>query len=723
MWPLDMSKDGHSGRTGLRQDGTFRIPTWFCNALNAQAEGWFAWLPVSLGGGILFYFNLTYEPSWSGVISLAGLAVAITLFAARRGRLSAGLLVAFALFGVVAAKGRTSWLATPTLASPISTTLTGQVLSVDNSLHGKAQRLTIMVDGIEGLRDRERPSLVRITARARDLSLLPGDYIRARARLLPPPGPVIPRGYDFARTAWFDGLGATGFAYGAPQKTNGPEESFLTALQTGLGRWRIAIAERVRDTLPGPSGDFAVALLTGERFAMPETMVSDLRISGLGHLLAISGLHMTLVAGSVFWLMRALLALSRGLALRKPIKKWAALAALTAATGYLALSGLAIASQRAFIMLAIPFTAILLDRRAISMRNLALAALMILLLRPESLLSASFQMSFTAVMALIACYDGLFRRRQRRIIVFDRGLIQRFLRTLVLYGSGIVTTTLIAGLATAPLAAYHFQRIAAYGLLANAAALPLMGLVVMPCLLFALVLMPLGVEGWCLRLAGRGLDAVTAIAHKVVRLPGALHLVPAFPGSVAIVVLFGMIWLCLWRGAGRIIGVLPIMLGIGLALTLQKPEVLIGRKARIVAMRNEANLLALTTSRSERYTARQWLRADGDAASPDAAAARTGFSCDELACAAILPNGQSLVVLKSVAALTKYCLKADIMVAQFDLTHECDSAKIVIDARALRENGAYALYARPDGNISVETANRIRGSRPWVKGGKRQPPR
>ncbi|MEG9883099.1 MAG: ComEC/Rec2 family competence protein [Hyphomicrobiales bacterium] len=717
-----MPKDDHSDRIGLRYDRTFRALTWFRNAVNAQAEGWFLWLPASLGGGILFYFNLTYEPSWSGVISLAGLAVVITVFAARRGHFSAGLLVACALFGVVVAKGRTASLATPTLASPISVTLTGRVLSVEG-LHGKVWRLTVMADDIAGPDDRERPRLVRIIAHTQGPRLVPGDYIRARARLLPPPGPVLPRGYDFARTAWFDGLGATGFAYGAPQKADGPDENLLTALQTGLGRWRIVIADHVRGILPGPSGDFAVALLTGERYGMPDAMVSDLRASGLAHLLAISGLHMTLVAGGVFWLARALLALSRGLALRKPIKKWAALAALAAAAGYLALSGLAIASQRAFIMLAIPFTAILLDRRAISMRNLALAALIILLPRPESLLQPGFQMSFTAVMALIACYDGLLRQRQGRIAPFDAGVIRRFWRISMLYGSGVIVTTLIAGLATAPLAAYHFQRIAAYSLLANAAALPLMGLVVMPFLLFALVLMPLGLEGWCLRLAGRGLDEVTVIAHKVAGLPGALHLVPAFPGVVAALVLSGMIWLCLWRETGRIIGVLPIMLGVVLALTSQRPDVLIGRKARIVAMRNAAGLLALTTSRSEHYTARQWLRADGDAASPDIAAVRSGFSCDELACSAILPDGQSLVVLKSTEALAKYCLRADIVVAQFDLMRKCDSAKIVIDARTLRENGAYALYARPDGHISVETANRIRGSRPWVKGGKRQSPR
>jgi len=684
----------------------------FLAALRGQGGRWGLWLPVAFAGGIVAYFALPREPPWEAVAVLAVAALWLTALAARKGRVSLSLIVAFALFGAVVAKVRTETVSTRMLSAPASVTLTGRVERVEGR-EGSAQRLTVAVGSIEGIRKGVRPDLVRLTVRGAETGSLPGDHIRVRARLLPPPEPVMPGAYDFARAAWFDGLGATGFSYGAPEQIAGPPAGLSARFAAWLARARIAIAERVYAVLPGRAGTFAVALMTGERADLPDDVVEDLRISGLAHLLAISGLHMMLVAGGVFWGVRALLALSPALAGAWPIKKWAAGTALAAAAVYLALSGAGIATQRAFIMVVIMFAAILLDRTAITMRNVALAALAILLVQPESVLSASFQMSFMAVAGLVAFYEAVRDWRAGRDRDHGGGTVHQALRGTGLYAAGVVVTTLVAGAATAPVAAWHFQRVAAYSLLANAAALPLVSLLVMPSLLLALLLMPFGLEVWPLKVAGWGLDAVIAVAHRVSSLDGASRIVPAAPGLALVLAVFGMLWLCLWRGWVRALGLVAVLLAVPLAAARVPPDVLIEREGRNVAIRNGDGELAVMTARAGRYSAERWLRADGDAATVADAARRPGFSCDRFACIAQLERGRELAVVTHPAALDEECARADIVIATFKLRRDCPSAGAAIDIWALRDNGAHAIYLEEEG-LRVERANDHRGLRPWV---------
>ena len=336
----------------------------------------------------------------------------------------------------------------------------------------------------------------------------------------------MPGGYDFGRADYYDGIGAVGFAYGAAKPADIGAPPLGIVLRKPLADLRETIRRRIIAVLPGDTGEIAAALVMGDQRGISEATQEAMRASGLGHVLSISGLHMALVAGSTFWLIRALLALSPGLALTRPIKKWAAAGALAVATFYLAISGANVATQRAYIMLAVILCAVMLDRRAITLRNVAIAAILVLLIEPESLLTASFQMSFAATLALVAGYEALRERAARKAALAtaaDRGPVARLWRAAY----GLFLTSLIAALATTPFAIYHFQRAAPLALLANLAAMPVIGVLVMPAALFSVVLMPFGLEfarprpdGLGHRLDGRGRRGHGRLVGRVGRDPG-----------------------------------------------------------------------------------------------------------------------------------------------------------------------------------------------------------
>jgi len=345
--------------------------------------------------------------------------------------------------------------------------------------------------------------------------------VRLRAVLQPPAEPAAPGALDFARQAYFQRLGAVGYVFGRAEVLAPADHQLPFGLW--LHRLREAMAARILEALPGESGAVAAALMTGVRGAIPEEVMATMHDSGLAHLLAISGLHMGLVVGLLFFALRAGMALVPGLALRRPIKKWVAVGAILGALGYLLLTGATVPTQPAFVMVSLVLVAVMLDRRGLSLRLVAWAAVFVLAAAPESLLSASFQMSFAAVIALITGYEvtaerGLAALGERRLAV-----------RVVAYLAGVAVTSLIAGLATAPFALYHFNRIAWYGLLANLVAVPLTAFWIMPWALVAFALMPFGAEALALAPMGWGIDLLLAVARDVAALPSAVSLVPATP--------------------------------------------------------------------------------------------------------------------------------------------------------------------------------------------------
>jgi competence protein ComEC len=699
--------------------------------LEAERERWLLWLPVGFGAGIGVYFLLPVEPPvWLGAAGLGALLVAGALAWRRPGLwlvlVASGALVA----GFAAAQARTLSVAAPVLAKKHGpAAVTGQVLAVEPRAAGG--RVLLHRLEVAGLDPARTPARVRVRLTMREPGgFVPGDRVRIRAVLRPPPEPAAPGAFDFARRAYFQRLGAVGYAVGHAERLDRDGAAQGAAQGTAQGTapgtaeaWRLwwaglrgAVARRILDALPDARGALAAALMTGERGAIPEAVIQAMRDSGLAHLLAISGLHMGLVAGLLFFAVRALLALVPALALRQPIKKWAALAACSGAFAYLCLVGAPVPTQRAFLMVSLVLLAVILDRSAISLRLVAWAALAVLLVAPESLLSASFQMSFAAVTGLVAGYEALGARG--RAVAAERGPAGR----LALYLGGVALTSVIAIAATAPFAVYHFNRMAWYGLAANLVAVPLTGLWIMPWALLAFVLLPFGLEALALVPMGWGLSAVIAVAETVAGLPGAVVPVRAMPSAGLLLVVLGGLWLCLWRRPWRLAGLALVLAGLAGAALVRPPDLLASGDGRLLAVRGPDGELWLSSSRRARFTAETWLRRAGRAeasAWPLDAAAAGGAAggalrCDALGC--IYRAGDQVVALAlDGRALAEDCRSATVLISLEPLSRRaCPGPRILIDRFDLWREGSHALWLSP-GAVRVESVAAARGRRPWVR--------
>jgi competence protein ComEC len=535
-------------------------------ALERESDRWFVWIPVLFAGGIVAYFALEYEPGSRVAIALVigALGLCLALRAAPLGLAIGGASLAFAL-GFADAKLRTEMARAPVLAHMLRyVPVTGYI--EDHGLHDKGRaRVTLRVAALDGLSQAERPYRVRVTLPAKGNPIdATGALVALKATLQPPPEPIEPGGFDFARQAWFARIGGTGYAtskIALLEDARGPPWDI--AAWAAVDRLRVAINARIRAALPGETGEIAVALITGEQGGISPETKQVLRDSGLAHILSISGLHMVIMAGTVFWFVRALLALCPRLALNCPIKKWAAAAALAAATFYLALSGAAVPTLRSWIMMSIVLIAVMLDRPALTMRNVALAALFILIVSPESLFDPSFEMSFAAVVALVALYEWLATRE--RTGLSDVSPIWRTLHRGWGLVAGAALTTLVASTAIAPFAVFHFHRMTEYGLIANLLAAPIVSLLIMPMALLALVAMPFGLEVWPLKAMGLGIAIVVGIGNWVSGWPGAVTVLPQISGTALVLIVLGLLWLCLWQTQARALGLVIAALGVALA--------------------------------------------------------------------------------------------------------------------------------------------------------------
>jgi competence protein ComEC len=589
----------------------------------------------------------------------------------------------------------------------------GHVELVEPRAAGKGQRLTVRIAALEKHEADARPLRVRVVTRVETAGIKPGDAVRVRAVLNPPPGPSLPGDYDFARAAWFKRLGAVGYADAAAEIDAGaPPPTLAQSAAAAVARLRQAIGQRVLAALPGETGAIANALITGERGGISEETNQAFRDSGLFHILSISGLHMVIMAGAVFLSIRLTLAAIPAIALRYPIKKWAATGAMLGAFGYLLISGAEFATVRSYIMISIMFLAVLLDRPAIALRNVAVAALAILVLWPESLLDAGFQMSFAAVVALVATYEALRMRAVERDGTGRRGWVG----AAFVFLGGILTTTLIASLAVAPFGIYHFHNTQAFAMLANLLAIPLCNFVVMPAALAVLLAMPFGLEALPLWVMGLGIDGMVWCARIVAALPGAVGRVPAIPSIAFGLIVTGGLWCALWSTRWRLLGAVPIAVGLMLAPTGQRPDVLIGRGASLVAVRGADGRLSALAGRGSSYELARWLEHDGDGRAPVEAARAPVFRCDRLGCITHV-KGLRLAVAKSGAGLRDDCALAAILVVTFPRPARCRPAGAAIDIDDLAARGAHALTVE-NGRVRVSTVAEARGERPWsMQGG------
>ncbi len=699
-----------------------------------ERDRWPLWTPVAIGMGIALYYALNFEPDWSLTVLIAVVPLLSALVLWRAWPKWSGLapeisqiaclLVIFCLLlalGFVAAKVRTARTTAPVIEKQIGPVdVVGEIMSLARQ-PGGGWKVIVAPEHIDRLSNDALPERIRLTIRQKAVELEPGQKVRLLAVINPPPGPIAPGAFDFARQAWFKKIGGFGYTLRRPEiLTAPPHISSAAHLQQQIARIRLSLAERIRTHLPGTSGTVAAALITGDRDAIPEEAVENLRVAGLAHLLAISGLHMGLVAGMFFAIIYTVLAAIEPLALRYPIRKWAALGGLLGGGAYLILSGGSVSTQRAYIMLSLMFIAVLLDRPVLSMRTVALAATVILLATPDSLLSVSFQMSFSAVIALIAFYEW------HRASVHEKGPYPHvrsrysyWSNKLWLYGAGVAMTTLITDMASAPFAAFHFNRVAAYGLAANLAAMPLAGILIMPALVLALILTPFGLEEYALIPMGWGIDQMLAIAETVASWEGAERLLPSWPNSALALMALGGLWLCIWRRPWRLAGGLGICAGIALAMTNDLPDILIDREGKIVAMRDSQHELQMLPTRKARFTAENWLRREGEnpkSAKKRAKAETPFFTCDSLACVTPSKAPLRLSYVMDQRAFEEDCQVSDIIVSTlwlpWALSDRCNSNALIIDRAVLAQNGAYAIWIGRNG-MRIENTASARGDRPW----------
>ncbi len=680
--------------------------------LEAEQERWFLWLPVFYGGGVAFYFSLHNEPPLLLALMVLVLASVIKLLS-RRGTLAVvtASVVLAASIGFAVAKLSAELVAAPALKQPRYNSLVRGWVELIEPRSGPGNRLTVRVQAIEGVNPAAYPRRVRITTRWPVVGLSPGDPIRLRATLSPPPKPAMPGAYDFARAAYFRGLGAVGYARSKPaiDQTAGEPPLSLRVL-AWISRLRQRIGQRVRNVLEGQRGAIAQALITGERGGISAEINEAYRDSGIFHILSISGLHMTIMAGTVFFAMRFGLAAIPAVALRYPIKKLAALTAAVAALAYLVISGAALPTVRAWVMTSIMFLAVLMDRPALALRNVALSAFVVLIAMPESLLNVGFQMSYAAVVALVAGYEAIRRHQRAHAGQHDRRL--PIWAVPILFLGGIILTTVIASLAVAPIAAYHFHRSQQFAVLANLLVVPVCNLVVLPAALASLLAMPVGLDAPALWLMGAGIDLMTWCAHKVAALPGAVLQLPAFSPVAFVTMVIGGLWLCLWQTRLRLLGLAGIAAGLAIAPFYARPDILVGRDGALVAIRGGDGTLRAMGSRRDHFELERWLEHDGDARAAKDVVRAGGFRCDAVGCTAWVKH-RLVAIARAPAALAEDCQRAAILIMRLPRPRACRTRAVVIDLWALRDHGAHAVYLDATGTQVVSVAAH-RGQRPWA---------
>jgi len=698
-------------RVGLMPAWAARIVTGLSERLAAEGARRLLWLPVFFGAGIGVYFVLKFEPPlWPGVFGViagAGLSFALRRYPAWC-EAALALTVFTAGFALMCETARERQA--PMLQRHLGpVTVTGRVVDID--LAEKGWRVVVEPDPFAGLAPGDQPHRLRLHIPQTSDELNPGDHVRLKAMLYPVPPQILPGGRDFQRELYFVGIGGVGYTFGgarritgvdgAPEARGGWAED-LRHLRTGMTR-------RINAVLPGSTGGVASALITGKRGAIAEEVKQSFRDSGLSHLLAIAGLHLGLVGAFVFFAVRGGLALIPPIALRYPIKKIAAAATLVVLTCYLLISGTAIPTERAFVMNGIVFAAILIDRLRISMRICAIAAAVVLVLDPASLVGVSFQMSFGAVVALVAVYET-FGGQLGRIL---RG--RSFLAEIAGYCGAVAITTLVATLGTYPFSIYHFHHIAIYSPLANVIAVPMSALWTLPWGVVTCLLMPLGLERLALIPMGWGIDATIWVAQHVSALPGNVWMTPRLPWAGLLSISLGGLWLCLWRGSWRVWGMVAIVAGFAGMMLTRPPDIIIADVGRFVAARADDGHYFVSADKGEKM-ARSFLAEEtGEILTdwPEAGTApEIGLDCAKASCV-YTARGRRVSVITGEAGLPLRCSGVDAVVSQVPAGFRCRSMMPVIDRIDSWRRGAVALWLDADG-ITVESTNETRGDRPWV---------
>lgn len=686
--------------------------------LEAERHQLVLWLPVMLGTGVAAWFVLPDARQWTIALLLSTGVAGAALAGARGGRSAAVVVVAATTFatGLALVWWRAEAVRAPVLARPAMVSVTGRVARVQSLPARDLTRLWIEVEQWDGVRRGDVPLRVRVNVADDDTSagVVAGSRVRVKARLMPPAPPSVPGAYDFARVAWFEQLGATGRAIGAVTMIERPAQRGEDV--------RMRLTRHIQARLSGSVGGIAAALATGDVGAIEDADAEAMRRAGLAHLLSVSGLHITAVVGLVMWLAMRVLALSPRLALTGRVPLLAGAAAALAAIGYTWLTGGEVPTIRSCVAALMVLAALALGREAITLRLVAVGALVVLLLWPQSLAGASFQLSFAAVTVIVALHEhprarAFFLRREEAW--WRRGLRE---------GASLLATGVLVELALMPIAVFHFHKAGLYGAFANIVAIPLTTFVVMPLEAAALMLDAIGIGAPLWWLAGRAIAALLWIAQTIAAAPGAVAAIPAMPRGAFALFVGGGLWVALWRTRARWIGAVPIVAAAGWALATPAPDLLVTGDGRHLAWRGDDGALSLLRERAGDYTRDVLAENAGLDGDPVALADAAGSRCNPDLCWAERRVGVRRVTLLATrsgylvpaGALIALCRRAAIVVSERRVPRRCRGRWLTLDRAALARSGGVAV------TLATGTVTVVRApgdAHPWItrSGGEYRP--
>ena len=687
-------------------------PDWrgrFASALAREADErrFFLWIPVAAIAGVALNLDAPREPALAPMGAALAVCVALA-FAFRSRPVARGALIGLAALaaGSLSMGLRTERVRTPMLERVRIATLEGYVEALDYRAKGARLVLAIVNSDLP-----DSPRRVRLTARnAPDVAA--GDYVAVKARLLPPSPAVLPGGYSFARDAYFSGVGAVGSVLGAVTPAQAPVAAdWRRRFFASVDRARNRLALRVRATIGGDEGAIGAAMVTGKRDFLSQDAKDLIREAGIFHIITISGVQMTLVA-AIFFAARRTMALSSMLATRFPIKKIAAVVAMIGSVAYDIGTGSRVGTERALVMTLIVLGAAVLDRRALTMRNLALAILAVVGLEPEAVMGVSFQLSFAAVAALVAVMEA--RLGSVEIAQLEAGPDEPPISLLRSAGEKIAEllfATLCATSATVSFMAYHFHDISPYVLIGNPLTLAVIEFFAVPGALVGTALYPFGLDAWVWLFVGSGVRLILFAARLIAAAPGSTLHVGAFAPWALPLLSLAVASAVIWRSwMLRLTALVFLAAGLAGAMSGPRFDVIVPPSGDEGALRDADGRLEAFGRRHNSFAAEQWLAADGD--SRDALAARAKDpACDKWACVGDLPEGQALSLVYDRAAFEEDCVRAAVVVSPLTAPLTC-AAPLLFDERRLAASGAVGLVFEA-GRWRIVADRGADEDRPW----------
>ncbi len=643
------------------------------------------WFVVFFACGILIYFKLPIEPPI--FIGLVSAFISGVLWILLRRDLSAYYFIGylfFACLGFSIISVKTHLIRAPILTEPLfDYPVTGTVRNVRVFMN--AQQLILKDVKIDGLADLNTPKYIRMNVPTADFIFKSGDKIETSAHILPPRAPVVLNGYHYGRTDYFNQIGAS------VHPTEPVELIERSTQPSKIENIRQFIAARVKSLLPNDTAGVVIPLIIGEQGTVPKEIYESYRKTGIVHVLSVSGFHLALLSGFVFFLIRGLLSCVPFLALRLNTKKIAAFISILFTFGYLLISGMAVPAIRSFIMICVVLLGVLLNRNALSLRSVSLAAFFILMIWPESVLSASFQLSFMAILSLVTLYTALMRYLKEHH--FTEPGIFRFLGLFLL---GLVAVSMLAGIATAPYTVYHFNQYANYGVLGNLLTDALFSFCIMPVLLFAVLMMPFGLDAPLIHLAGHCLDLVADMCTWVSGLPYASLTIPSMPDGSIFVMTIGLLMIFIMRTRLRWIGLIVCVGALTGYIGVKTPDILVAEGGRVFAVKDGSGRLVLSNL-DNRFITDIWLRRNGQ--DPDAYLPTHLFSKSF-----VRING------RKIAFSSLDCATADLTFRLFGKIGECPNREIT--RSDLWRDKTHAVFVSDD-NITVYSVLDFIDKRPW----------